>query len=382
MKERRRITFTSLRSKPVLLSVLLAVAATGAAAAALGAKAGAEARTSLRGTIALTGATCLCPSAREQVYLLHLASGHLSRLTHGPVNHWALGWSPDGSRLLVGEFGRGGKGFGLYSVRADGSSEVRLTKLGGEGLWSPDGKRVAFLGPAARARTSRLYVVNADGTHRRLLARIADENVGFFDGSFSWSPSGRSIVFMSGRSGLSTVTTSGRPIVRRIFHRTPHAGLPGAMQPTWSPDGTRIAFTIPVKTSTSIAVMRRDGSHLEVLHHQGHGPVWSPNSSWIAFRSEDPGGSADSVMHPNGTRANAWISSWSGITFSPNSAKIAYVGGGAHNPNGDLYVANATGSGPVVTVGALRAGHRVIHVQGLHFHLPLWQGGTATTESG
>ena len=82
-----------------MLIVLFAVAVAGTAAAALGAKAGAAATTSLRGTIALTGQS---PGDTPQVYLLHLASGKLSELTHGPGGHEAFGWSPDGSRLLVG----------------------------------------------------------------------------------------------------------------------------------------------------------------------------------------------------------------------------------------------------------------------------------------
>lgn len=347
--------FVNLRSRSALLVALFAVAVAGTAAAALGARAGAGVATSLRGTIALTGES---PGGTPQVYLLHLSSGKLSQLTHGPGDHEAFDWSRDGSRLLVAGNGSGGQG--LYSVRADRSSEVLLTSHGDgwEAQWSPDGKRVAFL--VNHATTSWLYVVRADGTHRHLLIRGVREG-GLFSGGFSWAPSGKRIV-VARRQSLFTVTTSGRPVLRRVKYDQGFKPSPQPDQPTWSPDGTRIAFT----EDGSIAVIRPDGSHLRDLQ-DGHGPVWSPDGTRIAFRNN-----GDWVMRANGTGARSWAASWSGITFSPDSAKLAYVGGVSHAPNGDVYVAHADGSKPI----------RVLHVEGLYFFLPLWRGGTATTETG
>jgi Tol biopolymer transport system component len=348
--------FLSLRSRSALLIVLFAVAVAGTAAAAFGARARTGVATSLRGTIALTGES---PGGTPQVYLLHLASGKLSQLTHGPGDHEAFGWSRDGSRLLVAGNGSGGQG--LYSMRADGSSEVLITSHGDgwEAQWSPDGKRVAFL-VTGGSTASWLHVVKADGTHRHLLTRGV-RGGGLFSGGFSWAPSGKRIV-VARRGGLFTVTTSGKPVLRRIKYDQGFEPPQGADQPTWSPDGTRIAFT----EQGSIAVIRPDGSHLHDLH-DGHGPVWSPDGSRIAFRNN-----GDWVMRANGTGARSWEASWSGITFSPDSANLAYIGGVSHAPNGDVYVAHADGSKPA----------RVLHVEGLYFFLPLWRGGTVTTETG
>lgn len=327
----------------------------------LGASAQAEPSQPLRGTVALTAGD-LGPGGKRQVYLLDLATRKLRQITRG-LSHQAFGWSPDGSRLLVAELDRpGGSGWPLYAIRADGSGRVLLASRvdAFEASWSPDGKRVAFRGPG-----QSLQVVNADGTHPRVLA-TGLLGGGFLSGHFSWSPNGKRIVFARAK-GLFTVATTGTPAVRRLWYWS--VGLPPAgIQPAWSPDGSRIVFvsTSGVCCPGSIAVMRADGSELRLLR-LGHGPVWSPDSSRIAFRNDRV-----QMMRRDGSRVRTWPGSWSGITFSPDSKSIAYIGGSGHQPLGILYVAPIDGSRPV----------RVLHTTRQAFLLPLWRGGTWTTEAG
>jgi len=203
------------RTDPLVALLVVVVAATSAVALVAG-KAGAATTTSPRGTIALTGAA---DTTQAQVYVFHLATRKLSRLTSGSGDHSAVGWSPDGSRLLVAERGRDRRG--LYSMRADGSSKVRLVKRwGGEASWSPDGRRVAYLAPGGTSR--RLYVVDVNGRHRRLLTDDVgvSPTVFFNSGDFSWAPNGRRIVF--GRpNGLFTITTTGKPVTHQIELNAP-----------------------------------------------------------------------------------------------------------------------------------------------------------------
>jgi Tol biopolymer transport system component len=369
--------------RPGLLCLILLLVAAALSAATLGAGgADAKSATSLRGEIALTGSTGICPSDSVQVYLFNVSSGKLNALTHGPVQHVALGWSPDGSRLLVNQFGPSGHQ-GLYSMRATGRSKTLLAKFSSAALeedvqWSPGGHQVAYLGPPGTQTLRSLYVVNADGTHRRLLTHHVPVNrVEFFDsGDFSWAPNGKRIAFIARGAGgwrFVTVNTNGKPIRQPLSQV-----LPGVGWPTYSPDGSRIAFSYApsgLNGPAEIAVAKIGPKPHHLSHLQTSSvfpvspPVWSPNNSWIAVYS---GNSTETVMRSDGTGTHTWKASWSGITFAPNSAWLAYVGGLAHDPNGVLYVANSDGSNPI----------QVLNDPSLHFDRPLWRGGTAEIESG
>lgn len=75
----------------------------------------------------------------------------------------------------------------------------------------------------------------------------------------------------------------------------PITNLPdGACQPTWSPDGTALAFTSPCAVDTdtyresSLYIMNADGSGMEALMPGSRGdydPAWSPDGERIAFTS-------------------------------------------------------------------------------------------------
>lgn len=63
-------------------------------------------------------------------------------------------------------------------------------------------------------------------------------------------------------------------------------------QPAWSPDGRRIAFVTTRTGNREIAVMRDDGTEIEVLTSQpanDQAPAWSPDGRHLVFHSERDG---------------------------------------------------------------------------------------------
>jgi Tol biopolymer transport system component len=309
----------------------------------------------VRDLIALSGS----PDGRalSQVYLLELATGKLTRLTHGRQRHQALAWSRDGARLLVQQ------GAALYAVRPNGSSVRLATRANGRNAaWSPNGRSVAFTSGGA------LYVVDSSGRHRRRLGGGVVEDK-LFTENVSWSPNGKEIAFAR-RDGIYLVTSGGARPRRLEIRPRPKihccAGPSRFLQPRWSPTGSRMAFVVDDMTARGYAiyVARPDGSH-SVRLGPGHGPVWAPSGTLLAFR-----GKGDQVMRANGSHVKQWRACWCGITFSPDGSRLAFPGGRDHSSSGALLVARSDGSAPA----------RVLYAPGGVWKFPLWRRGTATSE--
>jgi dipeptidyl aminopeptidase/acylaminoacyl peptidase len=103
-----------------------------------------------------------------------------------PFNHaLLLHVSPDGSRLLVRDFDWAQQEGPLWVIPAVGGAPLRLgAVVAHDGAWSPDGKRVVF------ARGDELYVAVSDGSEPRKLATTPGQ--AFW---VRWSPDGTRLRF-------------------------------------------------------------------------------------------------------------------------------------------------------------------------------------------
>lgn len=179
-------------------------------------------------------------------------------------------WSPDGRRLAVVT-----KGAGVV-VRDpwDRRRGKRVAPEGEHPTWSPTGGRLAYArSEGADARRSGVYVVNATGQNAHRIGTGTTP---------AWSSTNR-IAFTLGREPASLYTMrpdgSGR---RRVVR--------DATDPTWSPDGRRLAF---VRASEVIIVGAHGGTVRRVAG--GNDPVWSPDGTHIAFTDSQDGFCNDSL---------------------------------------------------------------------------------------
>jgi Tol biopolymer transport system component len=148
-------------------------------------------------------------------------------------------WSPDGSRIA---YIRNGE---IHVASADGGGDRRLT-IRGPGLhwpasspaWSPDGRTIAFSGTR-----DILTVRVADGKLTNL-TRSTKSWLGNYTPAYS--PNGKLIAFARNtdafNSDIFLMTTSGR-IVKRLTHSVGTDTTLGEEHgPTWSPDGRTLVF--------------------------------------------------------------------------------------------------------------------------------------------
>ena len=327
------------------------------------ASAGAIASGRPKGTIALTD------FGRGQA---HVYLWTLSGVRDSGIRGRAFGWSPDGTRLLVQ------RGSALYVERLDGRHSVLLTRHGSgfNAAWSPDGTRVIFEGIApvpGHPAFRRILVVGADGRGLRLLPGWAVSG-GFFSGNVAWAPDGSDLVFAGRtasdeRRGLYRVAADGSATPRRIAIR---AAVRSPAQLTWSPDGSRLAFSETGWSSIGdLFVMNPDGTDVRRIAVGGTGAVWSPDGSMLAFRTHGIGGTW--VVRADGTQLKRLpAGGWAGLSWSPDSKYVAFAGGAGHGTNGDVFAVRPDGTGLT----------RILHRPGDSYGLPLWRHGTASTEAG
>ena len=195
----------------------------------------------------------------------------------------------------------------IFVMNPDGKRVRRLTRhpeYDAVPAWSPDGQKIAFLSyrdlhriEAGGIILGEIYVMNADGTNPVNLTQVPERP----DGSPSWSPDGRQIVFRSAKffkwdilfhSDIWVMDADGGNPRNLTNH---HAS---DLSPDWSPDGLQITFysnrnkdwEFEVQEENwEVYVMNTDGTNpINLTDHpaEDRSPAWSPDGLQIAFSTD------------------------------------------------------------------------------------------------
>ncbi|MBI3074516.1 MAG: Tol-Pal system beta propeller repeat protein TolB [Deltaproteobacteria bacterium] len=121
-----------------------------------------------------------------------------------------------------------------------------------------------------------------------------------------------------------------------------------AMLPAWSPDGSRIAFTLSTKYNWDLWMADlRTGKQRAISEQPGlnTGAAWAKDGSRVALTMSKDGQAEIYTLKPDGTDFRRLTNNWaidSSPSWSPDSKQIAFVSDRSGAPH--IYVMNADGS--------------------------------------
>jgi Tol biopolymer transport system component len=191
---------------------------------------------------------------------LMVANRNFSGVSDLGFGDWASTWSPDGQKLAVSD--RYGLASAIYVVNLDGSGGTRISDGWADDFpdWSSRNEIAYERSQLASGGTPGIYVFNPDGTGDRLVIP---------DGSApSWSPDGTRLAFgreasPPGRGNRIFVANADGSGVTQL---TSGPATSGDSDPDWSPTGSKLVFSRCKTNSTCwIFTVNADGSGVRRL---------------------------------------------------------------------------------------------------------------------
>ena len=206
-------------------------------------------------------------------------------LTQGSNLFSSLDLSPNGEWLA---FATRGSRLEIATIRRDGTGLHYLTEDAYQDMqprWSPDGKRIAFV--SGRSGKQELWIINQDGSGLEQVTHTPDRSA-FYP---QWSPpdGSRLSYYISGEGSYILDT-------RKPWKEQTPQGLPRLSNPNesfaayaWSPDGRRIAGLLSPRTgaSSGILVYSLESGGYEKLTDFGIDPAWLSDSRRLLFSHKE-----------------------------------------------------------------------------------------------
>jgi Tol biopolymer transport system component len=222
---------------------------------------------------------------RDWLHVIKPDGSDETRVAPLPPNPW-IAWAPDGHRLTAAS-SSWGLTRSIFVISLEGRR--RRVALGKHPSWSPDGSKIAYSSGRIGRPGGGLFVVDPRTKEGRQLTNPTDAS----DAYPRWSPDGRTILFLRYPAGQTNEDGPyadlwsydvASPTATQI--RDHQNDLNGIDEPTWSPSGKSITYSLVADDSIQTVVARPDGSNPQLVRtHQRQSAYadWSPDGRSLIF---------------------------------------------------------------------------------------------------
>ncbi|MBU1701266.1 MAG: DPP IV N-terminal domain-containing protein [Candidatus Eisenbacteria bacterium] len=212
--------------------------------------------------------------------------GTVIQLTSDPADERDPAWSPDGSRIAFSRDSASVYNSGLWIISPTGGAATKIvpaTGIARSPSWSSGGDQIAF----SRNNTIRRVAATGGATVQLTTSPSSSQA----DTWPAWSPILNEIIYTTGDGAwlnyqMYKVLGSGGDEMQISV------GVDAAGEPSWDPDGSRIAFRgramVSGEWATNIYITAFSGGSARRLtngREMDRCPAWSPNGDKIAFSS-------------------------------------------------------------------------------------------------
>jgi len=222
-------------------------------------------------------------AGREQLFLANLDGTKPVQLTRDDFDHEDPAWSPDGNKIAFVSMKDGGETISI--MNPDGTHVEALTPKTVRAIhpnWSPDSSKLAYctdddLKPPAK-NASDIYVLDMKS---RRAAKIITGGVNTYP---AFSPDGKRLAFRRILGEMNSEVFVANADGSDAHNLTNHPAFDG--WPSWSPDGSLIAFASNRYSSYEIFVMKPDGSEVQLVANtdgRATAPQWSRDGATLYF---------------------------------------------------------------------------------------------------
>ena len=210
------------------------------------------------------------------VSLLSLSDGQTRSIYSQQDWIGGVAWTADGQALVLSLNQHGSRRLAKLPITG---GKLELLPAAGEDAYYPTvsrrGDRLAFVREVSDTDLWRIELQDPLGPGQpNPLVRSTRA-----DSQPSFSPDGKRLAFQSNRSGSFEIWVSNADGSNQV--QLTSLGGPPAAWPRWSPDGRHIAFW-----SREMYVVRADGGHPNRFNAQESGgelPAWSADGRWLYF---------------------------------------------------------------------------------------------------